>query len=189
MKRSIVLPMLAAFMLFSGFVCAPKRPASVEEAAKLRKDAYLAANEGKTEIINAILEVYRKTEYARIDREIELALEADFAEVRKNAAATGGVVPVELAIAGTKKLNATRDAEREKFRALVDEAILQIKAEIDRADSNVLIANKLNDAIDEYERAGIDTTAAKKAVDEILSIVTKDKQKPKAEIIRLPGAK
>lgn len=157
-----------------------KRPPEVTEASKLRKQAYLAANESKNAIIATIVEVYREAEYRRIDLEIDRAIEEDFAKVRANATAFNNQVPVETAIAGTKRLIATREAERTAARKLVDERLKDIDAIVAQADTNILIANRLHDAVEEYENVGIDVSAAGKAVEEILALVGKQ-SKPKPQ--------
>lgn len=184
MRPIILFCMAAVFLFCNGFMCNGKRPDSVSEASKLRKKAYLAANESKNEIVKTVVEVYRQAEYKRIDLEINAALEEDFAKVKANASATGGNIPADVAIAGTKRLIDFRDKERAAARKSVDDKLLQIDDIIARADSNILIANKLNDAVEEYESAGVDVTAAGKAIEEILSLVEKqNKPKPKAPVL------
>lgn len=183
-RSTILLGMSLVFLFCSGFMCNAKRPDSVSEASKLRKKAYLAANESKNDIIKTVVEVYREAEYKRIDLEINAALEEDFAKVKANAAATGGAINADVAIAGTKRLIDFRDKERNAARKSVDDKLKQIDDIIARADTNILIANKLNDAVEEYESAGVDVTAAGKAIEEILSLVEKqNKPKSKAPVL------
>lgn len=158
-----------------------QRAAVVKEGSDLRKKAYVAVSENKSKIIDAVIAVYREAEYRRIDLEINAALEADFAEVRKKAALNGGNVPIDQAIDGAKKLISTREKEREGARAKVDAAILQLQAIVARADTDLLIANKLNDAIESYESAGVDVSAAKRAVEEIMDLAAKNTPRSKSE--------
>ena len=161
---------LALVLLMTG--CG-KPPAAVTEGQDLRKKAYNAANDGKNKIIETILEVYKTAEYARIDGEINAALEKNKSEVRGKAALFGNVVPVEQAIEGMEKILTTREAERVRLRGLVDSKIAECRKIVVEADKNFLIANKLADALDGYENAGVDVSAAGKAVEEILALMKK----------------
>lgn len=175
MKHLICTLLLMTFTLTG---CFGGRKPEVNEGADLRKRAYVNVSESKDQIIATIAAGYRDAEYARIDLEIERALEADYAQVRKNANAFGGSIPVEQAIEGTKKLIAVREKERTEARAKVDAALVEMQAIITRANTDLLIANKLNDALEEYDRAGIDVSAATKAVEEIMALAAKNKPKP-----------
>lgn len=167
--------LLMAFMLAG---CTSRHP-DANKGADLRKRAYVNVSESKDKIIATIAEGYRQAEYDKIDLQIAAALEADFAQVRKNANAFGGSIPVEQAIEGTKKLIATREKERTEARAKVDASLAQLQEIIVRANTDLLIANKLNDALEEYDRAGIDVSAATKAVEEIMALAAKNKPKAK----------
>ena len=163
--------MVMCFFSFGFIGGCGKRPPSVQEGADLRKAAYTATSEGKSEIIEQILVFYREAEFKRIDVEIDRALQDDFAQVRKNAQATGGSVPVDQAIEGARKLISTREIERAGLRAAVDKAITDMRAIVAKAETNMLIANKLNDVVEEYEKAGVDISAAKTAVQEIITLM------------------
>lgn len=164
--------MLPVILMLSG--CGKRAPAA-KEGADLRKKAYVAVSENKSKILAVVIEAYRAAEYRSADALIDAAIERDFEQVRKNAAANGGNVPVEMAIDGARKLLSVREKERADARERVDAVCAQLKAAVEDAETEMLIANKLNDALEEYESSGVDLSAARGAIDEILELVKKRK--------------
>lgn len=155
--------------------CSDKRADAVKQGSDLRKQAFTQVSENKTKIIDAIIEAYREAEYRRIDLEIDALITEDENKVRELAKANGGMVKIEDAISGARKLLALREKERAAARATVDAGIKELQSIVRQADVDLLIANKLNDAIESYENSGVDVSAAKKAVDEIMDLVAKNR--------------
>lgn len=131
-------------------------PRPVQDARELRTQAitHYAANSGA--MVNFAIAAYQQAEYARVD-----ALyyqDTDAAKQQANAA---------MAVAKVLELNAKRD----QAKAKVDAQVAKLKAIADRAQRDPAIALKLDEAVREYENAGVDITAVPGTVDGILGIL------------------
>ena len=139
------------------------KPAAVDRAVNLKKQA-LQSYEGNTaKILEAVLTAYRAAEFARIDTLLDL-------DIQKVTAANAGK-PVELGVAidGMKKLM----LQREAAQRAVEEQIFKLRETVARAKTDLVIAQKLDDVLQQYADVGVDTAIADKAVSEILGLLKK----------------
>jgi len=179
MKAFLSWFLILAFALSAG--CS-KRPPQVNEANATKKKAFIAASEGKSKIIAAVLEGLKKAEYDRIDMKIEVEMQKQLALVRQNVGADGKV-NADQAIAGMQKLVEFRDSERAKHRAAVDAAIERVRELVSQTDDQLAIALELDELVDKFDNAGIDMSGVRSAVSQILDVWKK--QSTKAEVVPL----
>lgn len=154
MRKFVIAMSLAALLAASCAGCLVAPP-SVVAASRERSASTRAYAGAMNEVIGTVIAAYRKAEMDKI----EMAVAAD---VKANA----GKFDAE----GIALLIKKRD---EKIAA-IDDICRQLRAEIGKAETNLLIEAKLADAMEKYEEAGIDMSSAKSAIDEILKLVTKE---------------
>ena len=119
--------------------------------------------EGTEMVLEAILEAYKSEAYGRIEDRVL----ADIQTARHNAEKTQGQVHIDQAIAFMQKL----DSERTIGRGKADAAMDKIRAVMRTVRVNLAISMKLDEAIERYENAGVDMSAAKAAVSEIMGLI------------------
>jgi hypothetical protein len=142
-----------AIVAFACSIGCLEAPPSIIAASKERSAATRAYAGAMQEVIGTVIAAYRKAELDKI----EMAVATD---IKANA----GKFDAE----GIALLIQKRD---EKVAA-IDDICRQLRAAVDRAETNLLIEAKLADAMEKYESAGIDMSSAKTAIDEILKLVT-----------------
>jgi hypothetical protein len=143
------------------------RPPAVNDANTLKTKSFIAASEGKTQIVNACLAGLKKAEYEIIDLKVEAEVQRQLAEVKKNTPADGKV-NVDQAIAGMQRITDFRDHEREKNRAIVDGMIERIRTIATQTDDQLAIGLKLEDLISQYDNTGLDLSNVRTAVTQIM---------------------
>ena len=157
------LPVLLFFCLAGCFGGA--RPPVVSEASNTKRKAYQMYAEGQEQILDAILAAYKAEARARIS----LGMQKDIETARHNAEKTDGKVSIDQALTFAQKLMDERDAAMFK----VDASVSQLREIMARNKVNLAIAMKLDEAIEAYETAGYDMSAAKNAVGEIMDLIAK----------------
>ena len=166
------LPMLLLACLGLSFAagCATKPPPEVLEARDFKRKSIQAYAESNDEILDAILAAYRAEAYEHLETKIR----GDIATATRNAAASNGQVKIEDAIKFMQQV----EGDRSTGRARIDAAVAQIRVAMAQARVNLAIGLKVDEALSEYENAGVDMSAARKAVDEIMALVGQLTKKP-----------
>lgn len=140
-----------------------KAPPEVTEGRALKRNAIQAYAQANDQIVEGILGAYRAQAYdaleQRIKRDIDKAVVA--------AGKTGGQVDITQALGFMDSLQSDREAGRTK----IDASIQQIRQAMDKGRVNLAIAMKIDEALEQYESAGVDMSAARKAVDDVLQLV------------------
>lgn len=161
---------LACLGLAASTGCAQKPPPEVLEARDFKRKSIQAYAESNDEILEAILSAYRAEAYEHLETKIR----GDIATATRNAAASNGQVKIEDAIRFMQQV----EGDRSTGRAKIDAAVAQIKVAMASARVNLAIGLKVDEALTEYENAGIDMSAARTAIDEIMALVGQLTKKP-----------
>ena len=179
MKTHCVLLLTLLLVISAG--CS-KRPEEVKKGDKLRTEAYVAASEGKSQIIDAILTKLQEAEYEKIDNRIEVEVQKQI-DASRQFLPPDGKVNAEQAYAGFRKLMEFRDSERAKARAIVDAQIQRVRQIVNSTDGQLEIALRLDDEISKFDNAGVDLSGVRGAVEQILTIWKK--KGPQSEAVPL----
>lgn len=166
------LPMLLLACLGLSFAagCAQKPPPDVLKAQDYKRKSIQAYAESNDEVLNGILEAYRAEAYEHLETKIQ----ADIATAARNAEAAQGQVKLEWAMAFMAKIEGVRADGRKR----IDASIETIRKGMAQARVNLAIGLKVDEALSEYENAGVDMSAARKAIDEIMALVGQVLKKP-----------
>jgi len=148
-----VLPLLLLWLACSGCFLTP---APVQQARQQRTAAYAEYAANNSKILDFVIEQYRMAEYARI----EALLLQDFEATKKLPSAADAVAKmIEL------------DGKRIIAKGAVDAQIVKLCGSVAKAQTDLAIAAKLDEAIAAYENAGIDASVISGAADTILGIL------------------
>ncbi len=164
---SILLLPLAGLLLVCASGCM-RQPKEVTEGRNLARSAYLNVNANNNRIIETLITAYRDAQYAAIDAAAEQDKAAALKKAEAEAAAGRPVTPAQV-LEFADKLQASKKAKYDE----VNGRITELRAAIDKGQSDLLVAAKLEEALDRFDAAGVDMSAATNAVDKILAIVGK----------------
>jgi len=198
--RTIALTIAIFILMYALAGCGP-RPKKVTAAAEARNDAV------KTYVMNDnaadafLIEKYKESELKRVDMayklkmaELKAALKRDLETMAK---ASGGVLKFtpEQAASVIEKVENKKTAillQRDIMMRQVDTVARALYTARERNKINLAIATKLNEAIEDYEGAGVDMTAAQKSIEAIILLLQKhnvlDEKGPGVPPVVLPDA-
>lgn len=162
MKR--VLLMLGLFglsLMCFGFSCASPDPRA-NEAMDVRDKALVQFSANTDIVVEGILQGYRAASL----QQVEDFYAQNLKKVAGNADATG---KVDAAKAVQFLLEA--DQQRQSQKAAIEEQISKALAAYRESKRDLVIAQKLNQVLREYENAGVDVTAAQSAATQIIELL------------------
>jgi hypothetical protein len=154
-----VVPLVLLCLLPLFAVGCGKRPAAVEQGHVMVRTAYLNVAENQQKILDAVIAGYRAAEYARIDADVT-------ADLQEGARRAGPNSDTAQSVAFVQKIYAARDIRR----ADVDARVQRLRLIGEQARKDLLVAAKLDAALDQFDNTGIDLSAATKAVEQILQL-------------------
>lgn len=164
MKQLVCAFVMMGLLLSAGCI---ERPDAVSSAATMRRQAMKNYGENMNTIVTSIVDAYRQAERNRID----LLYQADIEAAKTAAAANGGNVNIETAIAGMQKM----EAKRQSLYAQVETRCAELQAVVKKAGNDLTIALKLDEAVEEWETTGVTVEAASTAVEKIMAIIAEIK--------------
>lgn len=150
-KAILFLPLLLCGCIFSF-----KAPVPVEQARAQRSEATSRYVVNSTALIDFAIRMYQQSEYARVD-----------ALYMQDILAAKALPDASAAVTKMIDLDAKRDVAKGK----VDAQVAKFRAIATKAQTDPIIAMKLDEAISQYEAAGIDASAIPGTVDGILSVL------------------
>jgi hypothetical protein len=156
-------------MLVSMLGCMGTKPSpEIVAANDMKREAITNYAANVDQVLDVLLEGYRKEAYARIDTLVQI----DMKQAEANAKASGGQVDLAQALEFFNKI----DRQREEKRAEVDESIKQIRKVMATASVDLALNLKLDEVVQRYAQAGVDLTSAQAAIDQIMAIIKRARE-------------
>lgn len=150
---------------------ATKAPPAIEATWQAKDTAVRTYQRNNDLILEALIKAYRAAEV----RTIEANYARDIDAMRFRAQATQGMVKLEDAIEAYRHFETARQAAIDR----VDAEIASFREIVARAQVDMAVALKLDEVLHQYESAGVDMSAAKNAISQIMDLLQQRKAVPK----------